>query len=398
VRLVALRLVAFLTLAGCGPKAAPADASRARPPQVRFRPISPPTANAELLVGSVPGGQWDAGLAAACTELMSMAFERTASLDPGSTSLAAARAGFPGQARFARVLNGGAFPIDLVDAIVTTAAAPVVDLGMAVRTYADGTALWVIGWAPHLAEVDPLPRDLQVDDTVAVHVELPDTFTDARLYVAPPDRIVQELSLTPGVNRWVDLFQTPGPYRVEVVGADAKAGQVVLLFSLFVGEPPPSLSPLTGLSGPTPDPRAAEEFLYARLDTLRADHGLRPVTRFPLFEGVSREHSALMAARGVVAHTLPGLSEGVADQAEAIAHPRAEHFESVAAARSAEDALAVVLDSPGHRSMLLCDTCTHVAIGAALEPVLDRPPRLFVTWELLRFPQGEPRPIHDWHK
>ena len=35
---------------------------------------------------------------------------------------------------------------------------------------------------------------------------------------------------------------------------------------------------------------------------------------------------------------------------------------------------------------------------AALEPVLDRPPRLFVTWELLRFPQGEPQLIHDWHK
>jgi len=327
-----------------------------------------------------------------------MALDRTASLDPGSTSLAAARAGFPGQARFARVLNGGAFPIDLVDAIVTTAAAPAVDLGMAVRTYGDGTALWVIGWAPHLAEVDPLPRDLGVDDTVAVHVELSDVFTDARLYVAPPDRIVQELSLTPGVNRWVDLFQTPGAYRVEVVGASAKTGQVVLLFSLFVGEPPPSLSPLAGLSGPTPDPRAAEEFLYTQLDALRAEHGLRPVARFPLFEGVAREHSALMASRGMVVHSLPGLTEGVAERAEAVAHPRAEHFESVAAARSAEDALAVVLDSPGHRSMLLCDTCTHVSIGAAIEPVLDRPPRLFVTWELLRFPQGEPRPIHDWHE
>ena len=32
-----------------------------------------------------------------------------------------------------------------------------------------------------------------------------------------------------------------------------------------------------------------------------------------------------------------------------------------------------------------------VSIGVALEPVLDRPPRLFVTWELMEFPHGVPR-------
>ena len=37
-------------------------------------------------------------------------------------------------------------------------------------------------------------------------------------------------------------------------------------------------------------------------------------------------------------------------------------------------------------------------IGATLEPVLDRVPRLFVTWELLEFQQGPPREIDDYNR
>ena len=49
--------------------------------------------------------------------------------------------------------------------------------------------------------------------------------------------------------------------------------------------------------------------------------------------------------------------------------------------------------SPGHLANLLCEECTHASIGVALEPVTDRTPRLFVVWELLRFPEGPPQAI-----
>ena len=54
--------------------------------------------------------------------------------------------------------------------------------------------------------------------------------------------------------------------------------------------------------------------------------------------------------------------------------------------------------SPAHLKNLLCERCTHASIGASLEPVLDRIPRLFVTWELLEFPQGPPREIDDYNR
>jgi hypothetical protein len=70
----------------------------------------------------------------------------------------------------------------------------------------------------------------------------------------------------------------------------------------------------------------------------------------------------------------------------------------VAVATSAEDALSLVMDSPGHLRNLLCESCTHASIGVALEPVLERRPRIFVTWELLAFPDGAPRPIDHYNR
>lgn len=390
-------LLGLLLLAGCGPKAGSTGGAE-RPAQVRYRPVEAPSEEARLFVDSVPDATWDAGLAAACQELLRLTTSRTAALDPETTSMVAARAGFPGQVRWSRVLNGGALPLEAFDGVAEAAGGRPVDLALARRTYEDGTSLWVLAWAPHLAELDPLPRDLSLDEPLALRVDLAGGRA-AQLFVAPPGAPVEELSLTPGVIRWVDLFQVPGPYRVEVVAEGrGGVGEVALLFSVFVEDPPGLPPPLGEASAVPPDPHAAEEQLYAALGELRAAHGLPPVARFPLFEPVAREHSAIMASAGTVAHRIPGLSPGVEDRAADIAHPRAIHHESVAAAADAEDALAVVVDSPGHLRTLLCRDCTHAAIGAALEPVLDRPPRLFVTFELLRFPEGEPRPLQQWNR
>jgi uncharacterized protein YkwD len=105
-----------------------------------------------------------------------------------------------------------------------------------------------------------------------------------------------------------------------------------------------------------------------------------------------------MAAAGRVAHALPDVTAGVPTRAVELAHPRAQHYENVAAAATAEEALARVVDSPGHLRNLLCEPCTHASIGAALEPVLDRTPRVFVTFELLDFPQGPPRAIDHYNR
>jgi len=378
---------------------------------IRYQPADPSNEYASMLIQAVPGGQWDLGLAHASQELLSLATDRGASLNPPAISLAAARAGFPGQARFSKTVNGGAFPADMVDRISEAAlhevsvpsplaaagATGTVDLGLAVRTFSDGMSLWIVGWAPHLADPDPIPRDVELDGSLGISVDL-DASSRARLFMAPPSGAVVEMELNSGVIRWLDDFHEPGAYRFEVVADRGRQVQVALLFSVFVDSEPPSNSRLTRISVEAPNPHQAEEWMYEAVNRLRAEHGLAPLKRFEVFEGIAREHSALMAASGVVAHVIGGVTPGVPIRAEDYAHPRAQHFENVAAAASAEDALSLVVDSPGHLRNLLCETCTHASIGVALEPVLERRPRVFVTWELLAFPQGAPRPIDHYNR
>ena len=138
------------------------------------------------------------------------------------------------------------------------------------------------------------------------------------------------------------------------------------------------------------NPYEAEEWLYQQVNILRRKRGLKPLQRFVLFEPLAREHSAWMANTGIVNHTIPGVTAGVSTHAARLAHPRAYHYENVVAASSKEEALQMTIDSPGHFRVLLCKTCTHLSIGAALEPKLTGQPRVFVTWEVMEFPQGEP--------
>ena len=384
----------WLLLLACAPHPTARGPVKAEA-EVRFRPSAAPPPEAMPLMEAHPAAAWDSGLATAAQEVAAMSGRETR-IDPVLASAAAARAGYPGPARFMRYLTGGAFP---AEASATVAALPgTLDVGLARRTWGDGLTLWIIAWAPRTLELDPLPRDLPLDHALSLRVDGAIPGGEARLYIAPPDGPVEELGLRSGIPRWVDRFHVPGEHRIEVVTPKAEGGEVALLFSVFVGGPPSAPKPMPPASRVVESPIAAEQQLYEALNRLRQEHGLPAVTRFAPFESLAREHSALMAAEDTLGHRIPGLTNGVAERAAAQFHPGARHHEDVAAAPSAAEALALIADSPGHLANLLCVPCTHASIGVALEPVLDRPPRLFVTVELLELYQGTPQPLEQWNR
>lgn len=383
-------MLTLLILAACRP---PTTVPQRPALEVRYRPTEPSSADGQALLDRLPGARWDAGLSAAVGDLLAATADRTARIPPQTASLAAARVGFPGQARFARLLNGGGFPDVLLNDLHAAAGRHALDVALGRRDYGDGMTLWVLGWAPHVVEVDPMPALLALDEPLALRMET-DRDLPSRLFLAPPDGPVEELHLRSGVHRWLDRFEVPGTYRLEVIVGQHVRSEVGLLFSVFVDGEPPPLPRLQAQPLPAPDPIRAENALYAALQVLRAERGLPPVRRFALFEPVAREHAALMAAHGEVRHSIPGVTEGVPSRARQQTRPAARHHESVAAAASADEAMDLIVDSPAHLRSLLCEECTHVSIGAALEPALDRTPRLFITWELLEFPQGQPRPFY----
>ena len=389
----ALGAAALLWAGGCagGPRGAPVTAvsSTPRPAEVRFRPADPPPGHDARLVGAIPNARWDAGLDRAAEELVARMAGRDARLEPRLTSRVLSMVGYPAQVRTFTLINGGAFPEALIEELINVGEGDPVDIGLGQRCWGDGLCLWLVAAGVARASADPMPRDLPIDGTLSVRVDT-DRLGELRLFLAGPDGPVEELEMSPGVSRHVDRFHGPGEYRVEVVADHRGVAQVLLLFSVFVETPVPDPGRLAVRDLPPPDPVLAEAELYDALNAVRAAHGLRPVQPFALFETPAREHSALMAAAGAVRHRLPGRPGGVPEAATNLALPRANFFENVAAAYTADEAAALVEGSPGHLRNLLCEPCTHASIGVALEPVLSRTPRLFVTWELLEFPQGQP--------
>jgi hypothetical protein len=393
-RTVLACIAAALLVLGCLHQI-PGDAYE-RPPEVRYRYGEPSDEAGTWLVAQLSSARWDPALLAATRELSGAATDPGARITPTAAQLATARAGFPGDARFARLYNGGALPRALIaDARAAQGDAPSLDVALASRRFADGTVLWVLGVAPHWGEVDPYPRDLALDDPLAVQVEVPGARA-LKLFVAPPNGPVASMSMSSGVARWVDLFHLPGVYLLEVVDVDKDRSRVVFDMAVFVDQPPPPMQPLpTGVE--PPHPVQATTWLYQALNERRADAGLPPVQRFEAFEPLAREHAALMASSGTLGHVIPGVTPGVGHRAWQTFHPRAQHYENLAAAFSASEALELVWASPGHRRNMLCEHCTHAAIGVALEPAIGGPARLYVTWELLAFPAGEPQPLPE-HK
>jgi hypothetical protein len=321
----------------------------------------------------------DLGLRAAAEELASAATTPDARLDPVSVRAALARSGYPGDARFLRVLGDRSLPASILDGIPKGAP---VDVGWAWRDFPDGRRWWVLGWAPRLADLDPLPLRVALGRGVHVRGDGP---TDPRLLVSDPHGRVRELSIEPGAARWVDGFDALGEYRLELLDGD----RVALLFSLFVGPetPAPATLPGPAVAG---DPMAAAEDVYRWIAELRSAISLPALTRWPAYEPLTREHAACVGALGVAAHRTEKCP-GVVDLSNRRFFPRALHTEDVAVAANAVEAWDVMLASPGHHLNVACTDCTHVSVGAALEPAF--PPRMVVVIELLSFPNGQPEPI-----
>lgn len=354
---------------GCAPKSLPAEAPV---PMVRFREADP-------LPALGPAARVDRGLRAAAEMLAAAAATPEARLTQGAVRTALDTAGYPGAARFVRVVAGAELPPSLLDTLPRGEA---VDVGWAFRDFPDGRRWWVLGWAPRRVDLDPLPRDLAPGAGVGVRVT---GAPASRLFVASPGDVVREYDLQDGSTRWVGGLGGPGAWRFEVVDGD----RVELAWTHFVSAAPPPL-----LSLPTArvveSPSEVPSRLYDAVDRLRAANGLGALARFTPFEPLVAAHAACLAEGGEAVHR-SAACPGVAARATAGWYPRGAFHEDVAVASGAAEAWDGLRASPGHLANLLCRDCTHITIAAALEPTLD--PRLFIVFELMRFSEGEPEPI-----
>jgi uncharacterized protein YkwD len=271
-------------------------------------------------------------------------------------------------------------------------------VGISSRTYGDGVTLWIAGIAHRPLLIDPIERDVELDSMVPVSIEAinPDSNADPFLsipnpvlFVSPPSGPVRRMTLSLDHARWVDGFAEPGQYGMEVVAQANGTTQVLLEWQLFVETEPPEVRSTTTREAAI-DPIEATMAIYEAVNELRSERGLHELQRFRPFEPLAREHAAFMAHTGVVDHTIANVTAGVSARARSQFHPGAKHRENLAAASSWQEALNITTLSPGHLDNLLCESCSHLSVGVAIEPLPADAARIFVVWEMLEFPQGPP--------
>jgi uncharacterized protein YkwD len=104
--------------------------------------------------------------------------------------------------------------------------------------------------------------------------------------------------------------------------------------------------------------------LVAQTNAERKKRGLGRLEPSPLLLKAARDHTTRMAARDVLAHELDG--KGPEERLADVGYRHAGWGENVAMGqRSAGEAIATWMDSPGHRANLLNPDFRQIGVGIA---------------------------------
>lgn len=235
-----------------------------------------------------------------------------------------------------------------------------------------GRAWIVLLAADRRARLDPFPRDVAPGAEAVLSGTLASGLRDARVFVTPPSGDAHELDTDGGGRafRARIRFDAAGRYAVEVIADGARGPEVAALALVSSGgadlaAPPERPGPAARPAGT--DAGAAEARVLAALNATRARRGLPPLARDARLAAVARRHSADMAARGLVAHVLPGSGDAAARVARArIAYHLV--LENVASAATALEAHAAIEESPAHLANVLSRDARSAGVGVARAP------------------------------
>jgi uncharacterized protein YkwD len=254
---------------------------------------------------------------------------------------------------------------------------------------------------------EPIARFPEPGATVRLRGEVDPRFAVSRVYLTKPDGNVETHEMAARKLDYTAVLTTPGKYKLEIMG-DGPTGPVVIAnVPLFVGimEPPLAEKISTGVS-----PAEAEARMLELLNQTRVSGHLRPVMRDDELRQVAMGHSKDMADHDFFSHVSPSTGSP-ADRVARAGLVVAESGENLAESPTPESAHEGLMDSPGHRAIML-GAFTHVGIAAiekdnnlivtmlfGRRPDLAKLPRDAAQVEAavfaLRAAKGVPRPAVD---
>ena len=214
-----------------------------------------------------------------------------------------------------------------------------------------------------------VPASSEPGSSVALQFRLEEGFNGALIAITAPDGEIK--TKEPGLGgSWVvtsvAVGDRVGETWIELIGHDAAGPQVLALFPVQVGRPPPS----RWVGRPVADEAwirsadEAEKFAAGLIQADRRRFGLPDLQWDRELAEVARSHSTDMSGNNFFAHVSPTTGT-VADRLGSSDYPTSFAIENIAMAPTLAEAQESLMGSPGHRAAILSPEATHFGVGVA---------------------------------
>lgn len=178
---------------------------------------------------------------------------------------------------------------------------------------------------------------------------------------------------------------------VELTGYGPAGPEVLALFPVAIGRPPPGR--FVGRLRPDESwihtPEQAEDFMASLIQRDRERFDLPRLVRDPVLAAVARAHSLDMAKQGYFAH-ISSTTGSVADRLRRRRYQASFVAENIAMAGNLAEAEEGLMRSPEHRTAILSRRATRFGVGVAATDAGDIARRFLVTEVFAEVPTGAP--------
>ncbi len=246
-------------------------------------------------------------------------------------------------------------------------------------------------WAIFLAErrfsLEAFPSVVDVGQTATLRLGLDEGFASPTLLIQRAGDRIDELDLSSNGDEWVaDVrFEDAGSAWIEVFAEGRLGPTVIALFPVSVGGRrsevwegfiPPDESGLE-------TNKDAERVMFALVNRVREERGLKALTLDPRLSAVARGHSEDMRDSDDFAH-VSRLHGPLSRRLATAGYEVRASAENIARNPSIHDAHLGLMGSPGHRVNILSPDMSHVGIGVAESTGESGARSYFVTQDFAR--------------
>jgi uncharacterized protein YkwD len=227
----------------------------------------------------------------------------------------------------------------------------------------------------------PVVRSVEPNARLSFSGKLDDDYGKPYWAWTRPDGSTKKVPLPEGTDlSFTSEELSPGVHRFEAFATGPGGLEVIANIPVSAGAPSPRIA-----SGePRVDESDPARALVELINHARAVAGLAPVARTPVLDRIAQEHSEDMVAEHFFGHVSPTKGDP-AQRFRASGIRVGRSGENVGRAASALETHRLLMDSPGHRDVILTPQFTHVGIGVVVEREAT-PPVLSITEEFSSFP------------